>query len=222
MELQLDSMDVELRNSLWNLVHMYFIEPNPQDFLSGFLAAMARAAHVFFFKLPLDELPDYGPAYTQQLKNLSMDTEWYQVYDFLEWLIDYMQESDSDAFSRIVNNILQSERSGYRVVGKLFAPITKVEEIREIELAAARMADFDSVGEHIRTSIQLLSDRKKPDFRNSIKEAISAVEAPAKIVSNGPKASLADALKVLEEAHAVPPPSVSQPREARSNANCKD
>lgn len=58
---------------------------------------------------------------------------------------------------------------------------------------------YDPVKRHLSRSLTLLSDRKNPDYRNSIKEAISAVEALSKIVTGKPKASLGDALTILEQ-----------------------
>jgi hypothetical protein len=51
---------------------------------------------------------------------------------------------------------------------------------------------------HLERALTLLADRSQPDYRNSIKESISAVEAMARVVSNNPKATSAEALKVLE------------------------
>jgi hypothetical protein len=44
-----------------------------------------------------------------------------------------------------------------------------------------------------------LSDRKKPDYRNSIKESISAVEAICQIISGKQKATLPDCLKAFKD-----------------------
>ena len=55
------------------------------------------------------------------------------------------------------------------------------------------------VAAHLKRALELYSDRAAPDYRNSIKESISAVEAMAKIVAKDPKATLADALKALEK-----------------------
>jgi hypothetical protein len=46
-------------------------------------------------------------------------------------------------------------------------------------------------------SFEMYSSRENPDFRNSIKESISSVEAMARIVSDNPKATLGDALSVI-------------------------
>lgn len=45
----------------------------------------------------------------------------------------------------------------------------------------------------------MLSDRKNPDYRNSIKESISAVESLARILTKNNKATLGDALRLLEQ-----------------------
>lgn len=43
----------------------------------------------------------------------------------------------------------------------------------------------------------MLSDRKNPDYRNSIKESISAVETICRRISENPNATLGDALNEL-------------------------
>jgi hypothetical protein len=47
----------------------------------------------------------------------------------------------------------------------------------------------------------MLSDRSKPDYRNSIKEAISAVEATCRLVTGMEGATLGDALKKIPDLH---------------------
>lgn len=50
---------------------------------------------------------------------------------------------------------------------------------REVELVETALQDsrFNSVTTHLKTALRLLADREKPDYRNSVKESISAVEA---------------------------------------------
>jgi hypothetical protein len=50
-----------------------------------------------------------------------------------------------------------------------------------------------------------LSSKVNPDYRNSIKESISAVEAMARVVTGDQKATLGDALKTLETRGALHP-----------------
>lgn len=57
---------------------------------------------------------------------------------------------------------------------------------------------YETVTIHLRRSLELLSDRNNPDYRNSIKESISAIEAISCIIMNNPKATLGQALKEME------------------------
>ena len=55
--------------------------------------------------------------------------------------------------------------------------------------------------EHISKANKLLADREKPDYENSIKESISAVEAICEIITGtkGKEATLGNMLKKLED-----------------------
>ncbi|MFH1639453.1 MAG: hypothetical protein ABIB93_03970 [Chloroflexota bacterium] len=44
-----------------------------------------------------------------------------------------------------------------------------------------------------------LSDKTSPDYRNSIKESISAVEAICRAITGNDKATLGEALKIIQE-----------------------
>lgn len=78
---------------------------------------------------------------------------------------------------------------------------------QEIEMLEQAVDDknFPAVSTHLKRSLALMSDKENPDYRNSIKESISAVESLAKAITGKPKATLADALKVLEVSHNLHP-----------------
>lgn len=79
--------------------------------------------------------------------------------------------------------------------------MTDKNEIQEIEesLVNSAVPHLKSVYVHLSTALSLLSDRKSPDYRNSIKESISAVESISKIIAGDRKAELGKALKVLSD-----------------------
>jgi hypothetical protein len=58
-----------------------------------------------------------------------------------------------------------------------------------------------SAGRRKTQAIRLYSDRKNPDYRNSIKESISAVEAAVKIITEDEKATLGQALTIVQQKH---------------------
>ena len=53
--------------------------------------------------------------------------------------------------------------------------------------------------------MELYADRENPNYRNSIKESISAVESIARVVSELDKATLGDALKAIDQSDQLHP-----------------
>jgi len=49
----------------------------------------------------------------------------------------------------------------------------------------------------LKRALDLFADRESPDYRNSIKESILAVEAICQLITDNPKATLGDALKEI-------------------------
>ena len=95
------------------------------------------------------------------------------------------------------NIALEEEVSAYRFVEYFITEITSEEEIISIEDAIQNTDKFKGAKKHLQTSLKLLSDRKNPDYRNSIKESISAVESICKIITGDKKATLGKALGIL-------------------------
>lgn len=93
---------------------------------------------------------------------------------------------------------MEEELSGYRFVKGIFTIVIDKQEIEMLENALTDK-DFPNVKAHLHRALELLSDRKNPDYRNSIKESISAVESIAKEIAQTPKAELGDALKEIEK-----------------------
>ena len=94
----------------------------------------------------------------------------------------------------------------FRAIGSFdgkIIEITSSEEINEIEKAIEESTPYYGVKQHLKTAITLLSDRENPDYRNSIKESISAVEALCKKVTGDEKATLGRAIKKLDEKSSI-------------------
>lgn len=115
---------------------------------------------------------------------------WHGVYDLLQ---DIYSNGQSH-IAQEVNQVLEQEGAGFLWNGKHFVPIISPEEAIEIELAAK---SSPTVQTHLEEAMKLLSDKSSTDFRNSVKESISAVESACKEVCGDPKATLGDALKKI-------------------------
>jgi len=202
---QLDSMDKELRNGLWNVLSC--------DILSGSSSlsagygtwdgALCRTVWRDHFKEPVDEMPASWPEAYDELKGYFFNCTWFQVYDFLEFAARAFPKFYGDPTPDFIagcNQVLKRELSAYRFVGGQIAPITSEEEIASIEEALDLPAVLKPVSQHLVRALELLADRKSPDYRNSVKESISAVEALSQLITGDTKATLGQALKVIEDA----------------------
>lgn len=203
LALQVGSVDAPLRNRLWTLVHGHFVEPAVRSFelfRSGPGDLLAEQAWDEFFKAPLDTMPRDG-RFASQIREWFFEAAWFQIYDLLEWLAQ--EHFDARQFTRDCNAVLEAEMSGYRLVHGHVTPIVATMELEAVEAAAGQ--PVVAVHQHLRQALAHLSDKQSPDYRNAIKEAISAVEAAARHVADDSKATLAQALKAIDRADSLHP-----------------
>lgn len=197
--IQIDNMDNDLRNSLWNALALCFWNHisdfnyllNDRTFISNIW--------VYHFKEPLDSLSNIWSNVQRAIKRQYDNLKWYEVYDFIEYVANtHYSNIDNKKFIKLCNSFLESELSAYRFVGYKITQITSQEEISEIEEALNISKPFKTVSIHINRALALFSDKKSPDYRNSIKESISSVEAICKLITKKEKPDLGQALKILE------------------------
>ncbi len=137
------------------------------------------------------------------IRDYFFQCEWFEVYDFLEYVVGYYEKLMSP-LSGFLNQYLERELSAYRFVSGQLSDITDEQELEMLESALAD-SRFNGVTAHLKRSLELYANRENPDYRNSIKESISAVESIARIVTDNPKATLSDALKALEKRGSLHP-----------------
>jgi len=201
--IQLDSMDSDLRNGLWNALDMYYWSK------AGHTHALKDDREIYplihhlwldYFKRPTDSISfSWANTYTH-IRSYFFSCDWYEVYDFVEFVASYYYDLPvNKEFMKYCNEILERELSGYRFIGEKIAPITAEEEITEIEKALESTDSLRPVVIHLQEALKLSSDRKSPDYRNSIKESISAVEAICILITGRKEATLGQALKVIKD-----------------------
>lgn len=198
-KIQIDSMDIPLRNSLWNLLTEFYWKYADDDSPQGeALYDLSRYLWSDFFTEPLDEMDDYLEDFiSTQVKDKYYNLKWNEVYDFIEFISqNFSYEKTNNAFRKSCNDTLEKELSAYRFVDNQITRITNSEEIESIEKAIEE--SNDQVCAHLSRALELLSDRKSPDYRNSIKESISAVESLVQKVI-GKKGTLGQLLEKIEE-----------------------
>jgi hypothetical protein len=201
--LQTKDMSPALRNSLWNILIRKIFQGNI-SFIDPFLRDVAE----YFFKIPLDSLPYSSSERADWFKNMFFNTsmQWWQRYNFIEFTANSCGKGkpiswiSQETFINAVNEVLEREMSGFRFVNGVLAPITSGEELTSIQNAVieAQSQGFNGVREHLATAVSLLSQKPTPDYRNSIKESISAVESLSKQITGEPNGGLDKALTQLD------------------------
>ena len=186
--MQLEGMDEPLRNGLWSVFYETIAQPGRQHGTS-FIDPYSQYYDLLitlwrkFYKLSIDTFfshKKYG-SHTESIEFLRVEfykMSWFETYDFLEFVAQSIPEGSTTKvrFIENCNEILKQEVAGYRFIGSEITQITADEEVAEIE-QAINEANANPVSSHLKRALELLSDRTEPDYRNSIKESISAVEA---------------------------------------------
>lgn len=130
---------------------------------------------------------------------------WDMKLSLLEYVLAYLNsitESNHYKYDKLfasivdyINGGFESCYYGYRVVNLLITPITEEQEIESIEKALSE--NKDNVKEHLKRAVEHFSNRESPDYRNSIKESITAVEVICRELTG--ENTLGKALKKLEK-----------------------
>lgn len=207
--IQIDSIDSDLRNGLWNAIKVFILD-NLDKSYNGLFTGNSQFdtfCHILwhnFYKLPIDTIPHRQAQSEAFIRENFFKSEWYEVYDFLEFIVhiksDYLN-LNFVAFKSFCNATFERDFAGYRFIDNKISPITNEYEIKEIAESINNTKKFTSLkgaNIHLTNSLDKISDKKNPDYRNSIKESISAIESVAKIISNNSKDSLSGALDKIK------------------------
>lgn len=210
--LQLDEMTSELKNSLWNLVLDTVLrgsmdEGTLLDALDWGESKLERLHHVQpiwrdLLHLPLDTLD--ASNCRSQLKEAFYSLEWYRVYDLIEFIHEHydavVQSGSPSEFVEEANRVLEEHMSAYRFINGVLLAITSEQEIASIKqsIQTARQSQLYGTAKHFEAALQLMAKRPEPDYRNAVKEAISAVEALAKQLTDERGGGIRKALAKLD------------------------
>ena len=116
--------------------------------------------------------------YTSNIENALDNAPYNEILDLLEYICNWLfakTNSCSEHFQRNFNTLFQQEYVGYRFISKRIVPITDEIEMQEIEKAC--QTPFEGARAQLQKALGFLSDREHPDYKNCVKESISAVES---------------------------------------------
>lgn len=207
-------MPASLRNRLWNSLcqvlelksDAYSWEPPLGDFVirDSLLQGAALCLFENLWHKPADELP--GPRDTYRLiKSKFSSAKWHECYDIIEWMLCFAANQRIDLYDQLsssLNHAFATELAAWRVFEIHVVPVTDPAEIESIETA---LQPDCPASRHINEAVRLLSDRHTIDYRNCIKEAVSAVEAQCRECDPSCNLDFRGALARLEQSHKLHP-----------------
>lgn len=200
-EIQIESIDDELRNRIWNVMdEFYFADrcfyedehikaSRPNKLISK--QHIIRSVFDGVFKKDASEFHN-----TDYVKCEFYRLTWPRVYDFVEFLLSKFPLSGNGLQDRL-NSVLEEESAGYRLIKNKFTRITNEMELDEVD--NAQNTGIAEIDKHVESAISLLSDRENPDPANAVKEAISAVEALCRKIAGDSDATLGQALSKIQD-----------------------
>ena len=190
---QNDGLDDETRIELWNVLvvlreifqkvarESYSVDTTEADLL--------RAVWTWEFNEPRDELSSDSSVWAR-IKSSVLSGEWFDVLDLIEAIVKYLArykthatDELSSSFSQAFNGRFEHYLVGFRFVGDEITPISSTSEAEAIQTAFGNAGSIAGARHALERATDLLADRQNPDYPNSIKESISAVEAVVRKVT---------------------------------------
>lgn len=148
----------------------------------------------------------------KDIEEVFLGASYDDILTFIEAISDYWKDKSvylensgnhygyvhAYTIPEVFNNIFKKEYIGYRFIDGKISPISDETEVGTI--TETLNDTYAPVSMHISKAHALLADREQPDYENSIKESISAVEAMCEIITGikGKEATLGTMLKKLE------------------------
>jgi len=197
---KMDEIDENFKNRIWNLFRELLYEllyDNKKLLENVYDKFLKGKIEELWFVISGSGIDGVVSHIMEKLFN----QKWYRIYDFLEFLMEELEEMGEltlrDWVAKKANKIFEEENIECRVINYFVVPMMEKEEIEEIEQALRIKDKYEDVKTHIKKAIEYYTKRPNPDYKNSIKESISAVETLAKIVTDNPSSSLSDLAKDL-------------------------
>lgn len=220
--IQRESMDERLWSRLWTVMTRAFwahFSYNIGHYGDDFTNIVIGSIQDEFLGQPVDEVGGYSSKFVQRLKDSLGPTRWAEVYDLAQFLADFSKDSRSgepfstmrthaEIFIEQSNEILAQEKSAYRFVAGELVEITSDEEIESLEEALSETTAFTASRLHLSTALRKFGDRAKPDYRNAVKESISAVESAFTTLNGEKSNSLKIAIDKAERSGLILPPGL--------------
>ena len=193
--IQKNSLDQRTRNGIVNLF----------DYIINTCESRGKSKALFLyiyrciFYVTKDEMPYYEYEQRDEIvEGIKSEWNYDEVFTFFEALIVWYSQTTYDrTIYNSFNQLFERECVGYRFIDGKVTDIIDNSEISEIEEALDNK--FSACKKSMTKALDLLYDREKPDYSNSVKESISAIESMCNIILGTNNSTLGEALNKLEK-----------------------
>ena len=206
--LNLEEMPRSFRLGVWSVIYKSIQEDTATlvnnigrriYWLHNRWEAMSVALWVEHFEMPSDEFPKDARIMHQKCKDVILDDQFNEVFDFLTVLMRHSQCPND--LSRSIGNILQAHQMAYYLDTNgppTFIPQSSPQEGEAVCAAMSVLAESGIGGahRHLLNAAEAINGKK---FADAVRESIHAVESVAKVISRQEGATLGSAIKKLEE-----------------------
>lgn len=193
--IQKNNLDQRTRNSIINVFDYMIGKCEYNCKLENLYLYIYR----YIFYVTKDEMPSYNYQRREQIvSGIKKEWNYDDVFTFLEALLDWYSDTiyESSIYD-VFNDLFKKECVGYRFIDGKITDIIDDVEVGELEEALDNK--FSACKKSITKALNLLYDRENPDYSNSVKESISAIESMCNIILGTNNATLGDALNKLEK-----------------------
>ena len=197
---QLEDLDYSTRNAIWN----YLYESSIKDYSSGQYSQLSNSKTIRelyrctwkdFFVLAVDLFDK--TVLLERIRDMVFRGSWYELYNYFEFILTIYSDNEKSQFVKEMNVIFERELVGYRIINYKVTQLTSQSEVDEVNHGLENTSFLNGVHLHLKNALSKYGDRQNPDYRNSIKESISAVEALLTKLTG--KRKFSDALRELEK-----------------------
>lgn len=183
----------QIQNSIYNWITKVY---NENCYSPDFdFRALEHDIWVYFLDQRIDEYKRQNDIIRRYILNEKF--VWFRKLDLIEVVYEQLVKMSPkiQIFTEYLNNEFERHNFAYRLVDGRIVEITSEEEIKAVEQAL--ITPIDGVRTHLQTALKHLSaSQNEPDYRNSIKESISAVECYCRTIIG--ENSLGKALNKME------------------------
>ncbi|MBF4600581.1 hypothetical protein ITJ55_07140 [Frigoribacterium sp. VKM Ac-1396] len=212
--IQHEDLDDETRVALWNVI--VAVNSRMDNFNYGYKSVNQIATFIWSaeFNKPRDEQPTQDKVF-RLVKAQMLRGPWYSVLDMIEAYVGYFDNFKPDGMQDWTPKVIAAFNEEFehclvdcRFIDEQLVQIGTAIEVDAIANALNQTTAFGGARQSIKRAADLLSDRSNPDYLNSIKESISAVESV--VVNVTGRKTLGAGLKELTDKGVTIHPALEQ------------